>query len=359
MEVCRGKPPFHDAQKAEQMNTIELDGSQGEGGGQVLRTALSLSMIAGIPFRIERIRAKRSKPGLLRQHLTAVNAAAQICAAQVRGAEPGSLALEFTPGTIRGGDYRHAIGTAGSCTLVLQTVLPALWFADAPSTVTVSGGTHNSAAPPADFLQRVWLPLLQRMGVKMELELLRHGFYPAGGGELQARVQPLKALQPLYLSERGELRLARATAIVAGVSGDVAPRELDTLKAELADTLGEVVGEIRGLSSREGPGNALLLELQYADATELLTAFGEKGVPAQIVASRLAREALAYHRSGAAVGEHLADQLLLPMALAGSGSFRTSTPSSHLQTNIGVIEKFLPVDISMTEESGAYRVAVG
>ncbi|WP_417068920.1 RNA 3'-terminal phosphate cyclase [Niveibacterium terrae] len=340
------------------MNMVELDGSQGEGGGQILRTALTLSMITGIPFRIERIRAKRRKPGLLRQHLTAVNAAAQICGAQVQGAEPGSLSLTFTPGTIRSGDYRYAIGTAGSCTLVLQTVLPALWFADAPSTVRVSGGTHNSAAPPADFLQRAWLPLMQRMGVDMELELLRHGFYPAGGGELRARVQPLKTLHPLHLSERGELLQARATAVVAGVSGDVAARELDALNEELAGALGEVAGEIRGLPSREGPGNALLLELQYAGATELFTAFGEKGLPAQTVASRLAREVLAFHRSGAPIGEHLADQLLLPMALSGGGSFRISTLSSHLQTNMKVIETFLPAEISTTAEMGAYRINI-
>ncbi|PLK50527.1 RNA 3'-terminal phosphate cyclase [Uliginosibacterium sp. TH139] len=340
------------------MNMIELDGSQGEGGGQILRTALTLSMITGTPFRIERIRAKRSKPGLLRQHLTAVKAAAEICGAQVEGAEAGSLSLSFVPGRIRGGDYRYAIGTAGSCTLVLQTVLPALWFADAPSTVTLSGGTHNSAAPPADFLQRAWLPLMLRMGVQMELELLRHGFYPAGGGELQARVQPLKALQPLHLSERGELLQARATAIVAGVPGDVAKRELDTLNEALAGALGEVAGEIRGLSSREGPGNALLLELQYAGATELFTAFGEKGLPAQTVACRLAQEVVAFHRSNSAVGEHLADQLLLPIALAGAGSFCTSTLSSHLQTNIEVIQKFLPVEFSIAAEASAHRIAL-
>lgn len=340
------------------MDIIELDGSHGEGGGQILRTALTLSMITGIPFRIERIRAKRGKPGLLRQHLTAVNAAAEICGAQVQGAEAGSLSLTFTPGTIRGGDYRYAIGTAGSCTLVLQTVLPPLWFADSPSTVTVSGGTHNSAAPPADFLLCAWLPLMQRMGVSMTLDLQRHGFYPAGGGELLARVQQLQALLPLHLPERGEMQQALATAIVAGVPGDVASRELETLNAELAGELGEVAGEIRGLPSREGPGNALLLELQYATATEMFTAFGEKGLPAPVVASRLALEALAFHRSGAAVGEHLADQLLLPMALAGAGSFSTSKLSSHLQTNIKVIEKFLPVEISTTVECGVYRVAI-
>lgn len=340
------------------MNTIELDGSQGEGGGQILRTALTLSMITGIPFRIERIRAKRGKPGLLRQHLTAVNAAAQICGAQVRGAEPGSLKLEFVPGKIRGGDYRYAIGTAGSCTLVLQTVLPALWFANAPSTVTVSGGTHNSAAPPADFLQRVWLPLMRHMGVEMELELLRHGFYPAGGGELRASVRPVATLQALNLTSRGDLQQAQATAIFAGVPADVGKRELATLAEQIGAELGELQYEMRGLSSREGPGNALLLELQYAGLTELFTAFGEKGVPAETVALRLAKEALHFHRSGAAVGEHLADQLLLPMALARAGSFRVVALSSHLQTNIEVIQKFLPVVFSVAAEAGVNRVAL-
>ncbi|WP_288130170.1 RNA 3'-terminal phosphate cyclase [Accumulibacter sp.] len=343
------------------MKTIELDGSHGEGGGQILRTALTLSMITGIPFRIERIRAKRSKPGLLRQHLTAVNAAAQICGAQVQGAAPGSLALSFVPGKIRGDDYRFAIGTAGSCTLVLQTLLPALWFAAAPSTLRISGGTHNPAAPPLDFLSRSWLPLLLRMGVEMKIELLRHGFYPAGGGELYASVRPVPALQSLELLERGELRAARATAIVAGVSVDVARRELSELHLQLGGVLGvlgELQQEIRALSSREGPGNALLVELQYREITELFTAFGEKGLPAEVVASRAAKLARDFHGSTAAVGEHLADQLVLPLALAGAGAFTTVHVSSHLQTNVEVIGKFLPVEFAITRTAGAHRIAL-
>ena len=265
------------------MNTIELDGSQGEGGGQILRTALTLSMIAGIPFlRIERNRAKRRKPGLLRQHITAVNAAAQICGAQVEGAELGSLNMEFVPGEIRGGDYRYSIGTAGSCTLLLQTALPALWFADAHSTVMVSGGTHNSAAPPADFLQRVWLPLVRRMGVDTDLELLRHGFYPAGGGELLAGMRSVAALMASNLLSRGDLQRAQATAVFAGVLADVGKRKLATLAEQIGAELGELLCEMRGLSSREWPGNALLLEVQYAGLTELFTGFDEKGVPAKM-----------------------------------------------------------------------------
>ncbi|MGL4668562.1 MAG: RNA 3'-terminal phosphate cyclase, partial [Saezia sp.] len=150
--------------------TISIDGSEGEGGGQVLRTALTLSMITGTPFEIKNIRAKRGKPGLLRQHLTAVNAAAQISGAHLEGAELGSQYLRFTPSAIQGGNYEFAIGSAGSCMLVLQTILPALWFAQAPSQISVSGGTHNKAAPPADFLSRTWNPLVKQMNVQQDFE---------------------------------------------------------------------------------------------------------------------------------------------------------------------------------------------
>ncbi|HSD37236.1 MAG TPA: RNA 3'-terminal phosphate cyclase [Rhodocyclaceae bacterium] len=328
---------------------IELDGSQGEGGGQILRTALTLSMITGSPFRIERIRAKRSKPGLLRQHLTAVSAAAEICGAQVSGAEAGSQVLSFTPGRIRGGDYRHAIGTAGSCTLVLQTVLPALWFADAPSTVVVTGGTHNSAAPPADFLMRSWLPLMRRMGVVTDIELLRHGFYPAGGGELKAVVTPVAKLSPLELCARGEWVSSKATAVIAGIPGSVAQRELERLSAQF----GVIDQSVRGLPSNEGPGNALMVELCYEHVTEVFTSFGEKGVASEVVADRVAQEARRYRDGAAVAGTHLADQLLLPMALAGRGSFTTDEPSVHLHTNAEVIRKFLPVDVTVVADRGA------
>lgn len=343
------------------MDCIELDGSQGEGGGQILRTALTLSMITGIPFRIAKIRARRQKPGLLRQHLTAVRAAAEICGAQLTGAEPGSLNLEFVPGKIRGGDYEFSIGTAGSCTLVLQTVLPALWFADVPSTVLVSGGTHNSMAPPSDFLIEAWLPLMRRMGVTMQLALLRHGFYPAGGGQLRATVEPSATLQALELLERGELREVRAVSIVAGVPANVAKRELGVVAAELADLGPAFVGmesDLRGLPSSEGPGNALLLALAYEHLTEVFTTFGEKGVAAERVAQRLVTEARAYCAETAAVAEHLADQLVLPMALAGAGTFTTTLLSSHLTTNCEVIAKFLPVEFAIESAPGRHTIRV-
>lgn len=336
------------------METIKLDGSLGEGGGQILRSALTLSMITGIPFRIERIRARRNKPGLLRQHLTAVNAAAAICGAQVSGNTAGSQTLEFIPGAISGGDYRFDIGTAGSCTLVLQTVLPALWFAGHASSVTVSGGTHNPAAPPADFLIRSWLPLLQRMGVNMDIELLRHGFYPAGGGEVRATVRPIKTLQPLQLEARGKMLATKLIAVIAGLPVEIARREL----SELSSYFAEAEHDMRALSSREGPGNVLMIELRHEQLTEVFTAFGEKGLPAEEVACRAAKLARHYLGSTAAVGEHLADQLLLPMALAGGGSFTTPSRSTHLDSNIEIIQKFLPVDFHMKPSGDAQRVWV-
>jgi RNA 3'-terminal phosphate cyclase (ATP) len=332
---------------------IELDGSQGEGGGQILRSALTLSMITGTPFRIERIRAKRRKPGLLRQHLTAIEAAAAISGARVEGATAGSQSLGFAPGALRGGDYRFAIGTAGSCTLVLQTVLPALWFADAPATLTVSGGTHNPAAPPVDFLVRAWLPLMRRMGAQAQIELLRHGFYPAGGGEVRAQASPSR-LVPLDLAERGALQAVRAEAIVAAIPGGVARCELDVVARAFSGS----EAQIRELPSREGPGNALLLELAHAQVTEVFTGFGERGVSAETVAGRVVNAARAWLASGAAVGEHLADQLLLPLALAGGGGFTTDVRSSHLTTNLEVIARFLPLRAQIEPAGRGWRVII-
>lgn len=335
---------------------IELDGAAGEGGGQILRSALTLAMVSGKPFRISRVRAGRSKPGLLRQHLTAIQAAAEICGAVVHGALPGSVSLTFVPGPIRGGDYRFAIGTAGSCTLVLQTVLPALWLADGPARLSVSGGTHNPFAPSADFLVSAWLPLMKRMGAESTLSLLKHGFHPAGGGEVSATAAPC-ALRPLVLDTRGADVGVRACALVAGVPRHVAEREL----AGIARGFTHLDSEVRELPQREGPGNALTLALEYAHVTEVFTGFGQRGRSAESVANGVARAARAYIECGAPVGEHLADQLVLPMALAGHGTFVTMKPSSHLVTNIAVIEQFLPVKFTVmptTSASACWRVSV-
>ncbi|EEJ3949566.1 RNA 3'-terminal phosphate cyclase [Salmonella enterica subsp. enterica serovar 4,[5],12:b:-] len=347
---------------------IALDGAQGEGGGQILRSALSLSMITGQPFEMSGIRAGRAKPGLLRQHLTAVRAATEICGAQVNGDELGSQQLRFTPGPIRGGEYRFAIGSAGSCMLVLQTVLPALWFADGSSRVEVHGGTHNQAAPSADFICRVWEPLLARMGISQRTTLIKHGFYPAGGGAAATVVEPATSLRGLTLISRGETLRTTAEALLAAVPYHVGEREVATLEAHFPQAEKNVVAleahfpqaekNVVALEGGCGPGNALSLMIQSEQLTELFAAFGVKGTSAEAVANQVAHEARRYLASPAAVGEHLADQLILPLALAGEGAFTVARASAHLLTNIAVVERFLPVMFNLEEARGMVQVMV-
>src|SRR5262245_50788727 len=211
---------------------LTIDGAMGEGGGQVLRTALGLSLVTGTPFVIERIRAGRSKPGLQRQHLTAVLAAAEVGDAAVEGAELGSQRIAFRPTRVRAGAHRFAIGTAGSATLVLQTVLPALLEAREPSTIDPQGGTHNPMAPPVDSLQHAFAPVLHRMGAGLQLELQRHGFYPAGGGRFTAHIAPA-AWQPLELLARSDEPRLRAHVVSAGIPAHVATREARVLQEQL------------------------------------------------------------------------------------------------------------------------------
>jgi RNA 3'-terminal phosphate cyclase (ATP) len=335
---------------------IELDGSAGEGGGQILRTSLTLAMITGRPFRIRQIRARRAKPGLMRQHLVAVQAAARICGAEVVGAALGSQELEFVPGQVQGGDYHFAIGTAGSCTLVLQTVLPALLTADRPSTLRLSGGTHNPLAPPVQFLQRAFLPRLAEMGAHIELHLERFGFYPAGGGEVLARVSPCKELRPRTWFTRGERKAAYAECFIAGIPGRVAQRELECVGKAM--NWGEEQLLNRSLPADQGPGNALMLTLEYEHATEVFTAFGEKSVSAETVARHAVQRARQYLCTQAAVAEYLGDQLMLPLALAGGGGFTVDEVSMHARTNAGVIELFLPVRFEFGKHEGTDAITV-
>lgn len=317
---------------------IEIDGASGEGGGQILRSSLSLAICTGQPFRIANIRANRDKPGLMRQHLTAVKAAAEICAGETEGAELGSRALTFRPGKLAAGDYSFAIGTAGSCTLVLQTVLPALLAAAGESRVRITGGTHNRASPPFDFLARSFLPLLARMGAQVELQLTSHGFFPRGGGEIRARIRPGAKLLPLSLTERGTPLSAHAEAYVAAIPLHVAQRELEVIGKMLGWTPEQL--HVRGLPNDVGPGNAVTLTIAHEHVTEVFTGFGEKGVRAEAVGEMAAQEARHYLDSAAPVGGHLADQLLLPLVLAGGGEFLACAATPHLRSNAAVVERF-------------------
>jgi RNA 3'-terminal phosphate cyclase (ATP) len=337
---------------------IQIDGSIGEGGGQILRTALGLSMVTGQPFRIEKIRAGRDKPGLLRQHLTAVNAAAAVCGASVEGAAISSRELSFTPGKVKAAEYTFSIGSAGSTTLVLQTVLPALLTADGPSSLTLEGGTHNPHAPPIDFLEKAFLPLINRMGPTVNVTLERAGFYPAGGGRFVVKVQPAAKLLPLHVPERGEIKRRLAKAVVAALPGEIAKRELQKVEKMLGWS-GEQL-QIRQLPNEWGPGNLLTLEIESEHVTEVFTGFGMKAVTAEAVADQAVQQTRRYLAAKIPVGESLADQLLLPLALAGAGSFMTHSPSRHTKTNIEVITRFLPVRVALAEISrDVWRVEIG
>ncbi|PLC05923.1 RNA 3'-terminal phosphate cyclase [Variovorax sp. RO1] len=351
------------------LDAVELDGSQGEGGGQILRTGLALSMVTGRPLTITKIRAGRAKPGLMRQHLACVHAAAEISGAQVEGAELGSQSLRFVPGPVRAGDYRFAIAGAGSCMLVLQTVLPPLLLQPAGqvSRLRLSGGTHNPMAPPFHFLERAFAPLVRRLGGDLQLELRRCGFYPAGGGEVDATIVPAvegARLQAFDLLSRGELLAGHAECLAPGLPRHVAARELETVGAAMGWSV--QAEQLRTVPTRqnEGPGNALLVTLAYAHLTEVFTAFGEKTLSAEQVAHGLVKEVRAFQKhEDAAVGPHLADQLALLLALAvfrqpgQSGAFTCSEVTPHTRTNCEVIERFLPVRFTITEEAAGPRAA--
>jgi RNA 3'-terminal phosphate cyclase (ATP) len=318
---------------------LTVDGSRGEGGGQILRSALTLSALTGRPFCIERIRAGRRKPGLLRQHLTAARAVARISGAAIEGDAIGSSTLVFRPQTIRGGEHRFDVGSAGSATLVLQTVLPVLAVAPAPSVLSLGGGTHNPHAPPFEFLQLAFAPLVRRCGVGLQLTLERPGFYPAGGGLLRAAITPVESWSGLDLLERGKLVERRVIAMVARLPESIATRERDSALRALGWSAR--CAEVRVIKESAGPGNLLVIVLRFEQITEVVCGFGMKGVRAETVAERTARETRSYLRSKAAVGPHLADQLMLPLALAGGGRFRTLPPTSHARTNAEVIRLFL------------------
>lgn len=325
---------------------IQLDGS--EGGGQMLRTALTLAMVTGQPFRITNIRGKRRKPGLMRQHLTCVKAACEISGGTADGAEPGSTELVFHAGEVRPASYEFAIGTAGSTGLLLQTLLPALWLAGGTSTLRLSGGTHNPLAPPFDFLERVFLPAIQRMGAQAELRLLETGFAPVGGGIIECQIQPTKGFTPFHLTNHGALISSCIRVPSRGLSTSIADR---VLQAALQTCPCEDAQAI-DLAAGPGQGVACLVESQFSEVSEMACTFGEMNVSAEKVGHRAGKMMNDFINTGAAVGRNLADQLLLPIALAGEGSFTTMAPDAHVPTNISVIEAFLPVRFQIERMDG-------
>jgi RNA 3'-terminal phosphate cyclase (ATP) len=317
---------------------LEIDGSSGEGGGQILRTSLALSLLTGKPFRIYNIRARRKNPGLQKQHLTAVEAAGTISNAEIKGATMGASEFEFIPSSVKAGKYDFAIGTAGSTTLIFQTILPALMVADGPSEISFEGGTHNPLAPPFDFLEKVYVPLINQMGPEIELTFDRYGFYPAGGGRWTATIKPSPKLNPKDFVARGSILQVQCKIITAKLPEDVAVRELAVL---MQNGISQEKFEMLRVDESNGPGNVVMIQSASENVTELFTGFGEPGIKAEAVATQALRQLDSYKASDVFAGEYLADQLLLPMALSGGGSFTTLRLSGHSVTNMQTIQNFL------------------
>ena len=340
---------------------LTIDGRHGEGGGQILRSSLALSLITSTPFTIHHIRGGRKKPGLLRQHLTCVRAAQAVGDALVEGASLRSDRLVFQPRGLTAGTHHFAVGSAGSTSLVLQSILPALLCASGDSTVRVEGGTHAMSAPPFHFLAESFLPVLQHMGATVQAEMVRPGFFPAGGGEVSLQVSGGRGA-PVRLLDRGPIERVEVHAWAVGLPKRIAVVEAERVRSRLDLERRDV--HATGLRGARGPGNVVWLTAHTTSGgrphAAVFTGFGRKGVPAEDVADGVVDDFIAWRDGGAPVCEHLADQLLLPLALAGGGAFRTGPLSLHTRTNIDTMRRFLPgVSVQVTEDGATVVVEVG
>ncbi|MDJ0620465.1 MAG: RNA 3'-terminal phosphate cyclase [Calothrix sp. MO_192.B10] len=344
---------------------INIDGSWGEGGGQILRTSLSLATITGQPVRIYCIRANRRKPGLAAQHLTSVRAAATLCQAQVRGDTLGSMTLEFIPTCApQAGQYTFDVtearegGSAGAVTLILQTILIPLALANGNSQVILKGGTHVAWSPPVTYVEEVYLPILRQLGVQAEVKLNAWGWYPQGGGEVKLRVtgnkQPLGSLQ---LLERGALRQVRGLAVVTELPSHIPQRMAN--RAENLLQQAHLPAQIKPVRERGvAPGAGIFLTAEYEHSRAGFSALGRRGVPAERVAETAVQELMDFHAQAVPVDPFLGDQLLLPLALSSQTSeYRVASISKHLTTNAWVIEQFELANIVVEEEQGLVRIA--
>lgn len=324
-----------------------IDGSHGEGGGQILRSTLTLAVITGRPVRIEKLRANRKKPGLAAQHLTSVQAAAMLCDAEVKGAELGSQMLQFIPRKqVHAGEYFLDVaqaregGSAGSVMLVLQTLLLPLALAPGDSTVILRGGTHVDMSPSYDYVHDVWLPMLARMGVRAELFLVRSGWFPVGRGEVRLRIAGTAELRPLRLEHRGPLRAVTGRALAANLPAHICSRMASRAR-ELLEQAG-IAAEIEVVVLEAAcSGAGLYLTANYENSQAGFSAQGKRGKPAERVAEEACALLLQHYRSGSALEQHLADQLILPATLCrGESVFSVERISPHLVTNAWVVERF-------------------
>jgi len=365
---------------------IKIDGSWGEGGGQILRSTLTLSAILGKPVEIFNIRRGRKKPGLQPQHLTGVRAVAEICGGKLEGDTLLSQRIVFHPGEIRSGNYEFDVmkvkASAGSTGMIFQQIAPVLAFGKDLSQVVIKGGTHTEMAPPIDYLQEVFLPTVSRMGFQAKLEIERWGWYPIGQGIVKANIQPVQGkLKAIELNNRGKLKRIYGKSLVSRLPLSIAEREKNFAIGRLKEIFLEP--ETKSLGSKKlenhptlsqkgwvhsqvpelhietksvpslGTGNAFSLIAEFENSIAGFNSLGKIGKRAEKVAEEAVDEFIKFYRSGACLEKHLADQLILYLALAeGKSSFSVSEISSHLLTNIWVVEQFLPVEFKVEGKLG-------
>ncbi len=321
---------------------LEIDGAYGEGGGQLVRTAVALAAVTGRGVRIRGVRARRSPPGLAAQHLTAIRAVAALAQGELTGDRIGSMEITFQPGALRSGEFRFAVGTAGSVTLVLQALLPVALRAPGPCVFHITGGTDVPASPPVDYLRRVLLPILGTLGVEAKLECLRRGYYPRGGGEVALEVRPGR-LEPLVCEAPGPLRTLRGYAHVAGLPRHVLERMVRAARAQLGQPV-ELEERLLDAEEALGPGGALVLVAETAHTQLGASAVAQRGVPAERLGSMAAQALLQELACGATLDLHASDQVLVYLTLAGgTSSFYARALSSHAATTLWLLERFLPL----------------
>ncbi|MEW6214801.1 MAG: RNA 3'-terminal phosphate cyclase [Nitrospirota bacterium] len=334
---------------------IEIDGSHGEGGGQILRTSLSLSCLLKTPFRIFNIRRGRKRPGLMPQHLTCVRAATLISNAEMKGDYEGSMELIFKPEEVKFGDYYFDIGTAGSTSLLLQSLLPPLIFSEGKSTITLKGGTHVPFSPPFHYLSDVFVPMLGKLGIKLSLSIESYGFYPRGGGKITAEIHPTAGKYynaPLILLDRGEIRYIKGISGVGKLPLSIAERQRTSALNIL--TLQGFQPEIEIIDvPTPGQGTFVFLKAETDTCIAGFSSLGERGKKAEVVGEEVAKEFLEYYSADACLDPHMADQIVIYLSLAsGESSFTTSRISNHLLTSLWIIENFLGVEYKIVGKKG-------
>lgn len=342
------------------MQWLTVDGSYGEGGGQLSRYAVALAAITGRPLHLTGIRARRPKPGLMAQHLTALRAVARVAGGVLEGAELGSTEVHFRPGPIQGGHYHFEVGTAGSVVLVLQALLPVALKADGPIRLVLGGGTDVAMAPPLDYLRHVFLPWLTALGAEVRIESARHGYYPKGGGQLTVAVRPCHQFAPLVAETPGPLRAIRGRAHVTHLPPHI-PERMAAAARQALTGFAPIQVEARVLDEAEGfgIGGALVLAAETEHGVVGAATVAQRGVPAERLGRAVGQALRADLEAGAALDEHAADQLLLYAAQARGRSLLTvRRVSLHAQTVLWLLEQFLPVRFRVEPWRGLQQIEV-